>query len=294
MNNETLNELLKEVNMKMLHAFTFISSREKMHPDGQKQFEACLHRVQHTIATQQPSEISGINNEDINNLRDALCEMAGDMNLLTQQLQASFPKRESASEISEKVIISEDDGCFAIHYPAKNIMLVIDKDGEVTLSKKENGSYANSAKPLAPTVRGTREIPGDMRQQLIDAIGADQGWEESAVHMTDNVVLPIIAPFLKQKSASEIPLLDPDMPSQELRLHMGEMTAQEVRTARAAIRWANSSRAPKREYRKLDVGDYFDDVWPNSKDRVGDTGKKNHAFLQYVLEVINRIEGGAS
>lgn len=34
-------------------------------------------------------------------------------------------------------------------------------------------------------------------------------------------------------------MLDPDMPAQELRLHMGEMTAQEVRTARAAIRWAN-------------------------------------------------------
>lgn len=35
-------------------------------------------------------------------------------------------------------------------------------------------------------------------------------------------------------------MLDPDMPAQELRLHMGEMTAQEMRTARAAIRWANS------------------------------------------------------
>lgn len=35
-------------------------------------------------------------------------------------------------------------------------------------------------------------------------------------------------------------LLDPDMPAQELRLHMGEITAQEERTARAAIRWANS------------------------------------------------------
>jgi hypothetical protein len=34
--------------------------------------------------------------------------------------------------------------------------------------------------------------------------------------------------------------LDPDMPAQEMRLHMGEMTAQEMRTARAAIRWANS------------------------------------------------------
>ena len=35
-------------------------------------------------------------------------------------------------------------------------------------------------------------------------------------------------------------LLDPDMPAQEMRLHMGEMSAQEMRTARAAIRWANA------------------------------------------------------
>lgn len=34
--------------------------------------------------------------------------------------------------------------------------------------------------------------------------------------------------------------LNPDMPMQELLLHMGELTAAEIRTARAAIRWANS------------------------------------------------------
>ena len=37
--------------------------------------------------------------------------------------------------------------------------------------------------------------------------------------------------------------LDPDMPAQELRLCLGEMTAQEMRTARAAIRWANATMA---------------------------------------------------
>jgi hypothetical protein len=39
--------------------------------------------------------------------------------------------------------------------------------------------------------------------------------------------------------------LDPDMPAQQLRLHMGEMTAQEMRTARAAIRWANTRLASR-------------------------------------------------
>jgi hypothetical protein len=35
-------------------------------------------------------------------------------------------------------------------------------------------------------------------------------------------------------------LLDPEMSASNLRLHMGELTAQEIRTARAAIAWANS------------------------------------------------------
>lgn len=45
-------------------------------------------------------------------------------------------------------------------------------------------------------------------------------------------------------------LLDPEMPADEIRLHMGEMSAQELRTTRAAIGWANAvargtARAPK-------------------------------------------------
>lgn len=35
-------------------------------------------------------------------------------------------------------------------------------------------------------------------------------------------------------------LLNPDMPADELRLHMGELTSDEVLVARAAIRWANT------------------------------------------------------
>lgn len=36
--------------------------------------------------------------------------------------------------------------------------------------------------------------------------------------------------------------LNPDMPVQELRLHMGELTSDEVLVARSAIRWANSQK----------------------------------------------------
>lgn len=45
------------------------------------------------------------------------------------------------------------------------------------------------------------------------------------------------------KQQCDVCLLDPDMPSQELKLHMGELTATEERTARAAIRWANTNKA---------------------------------------------------
>ena len=39
---------------------------------------------------------------------------------------------------------------------------------------------------------------------------------------------------------AETKALDPDMPAEELRLHMGELTESEVLVARAAIRWANT------------------------------------------------------
>jgi hypothetical protein len=45
-------------------------------------------------------------------------------------------------------------------------------------------------------------------------------------------------------------LLDPEMPAAEVRLHMGELSAQELRNVRAAIGWANAvargtARAPR-------------------------------------------------
>lgn len=43
-----------------------------------------------------------------------------------------------------------------------------------------------------------------------------------------------------QADADITPTLNPDMPAQELRLYMGELTASEMRVARAAIRWANN------------------------------------------------------
>lgn len=42
-------------------------------------------------------------------------------------------------------------------------------------------------------------------------------------------------------------MLNPDMPADELRLHMGELTPEEVLIARAAIAWANNAMIKKPE-----------------------------------------------
>lgn len=50
-------------------------------------------------------------------------------------------------------------------------------------------------------------------------------------------------------------MLNPDMPTQELRLHMGELTEDEVLVARAAIRWANS------QAEQPDAAERGDAIW---------------------------------
>lgn len=62
----------------------------------------------------------------------------------------------------------------------------------------------------------------------------DYTWEDIAMLVQESRMLKSIPKGL----------LNPQMPAQELRLHMGELTASELRTARAAIRWANSVMRP--------------------------------------------------
>lgn len=47
------------------------------------------------------------------------------------------------------------------------------------------------------------------------------------------------------QSVANKEILDPDMPMQELRLHMGEISNSESLVAKAAIRWANSAKQPQ-------------------------------------------------
>lgn len=57
-----------------------------------------------------------------------------------------------------------------------------------------------------------------------------------------------------EASSNLYQLLNPDMPDQELRLHMGELTVSEVRVARAAIAWANTRMEANTEAEELAKG----------------------------------------
>lgn len=57
-------------------------------------------------------------------------------------------------------------------------------------------------------------------------------------HLADNKPSPTI--HNETCDQQDTNKLNPDMPTQELLLHMGELTRNEIRVARAAIRWANT------------------------------------------------------
>ena len=86
----------------------------------------------------------------------------------------------------------------------------------------------------------------------------DDELEAMAVKLTDYAMdqLPLdAASMLRACKGVTVPeALDPDMPAQALKLHMGEMSAAEQRTARAAIRWANSRRSPATDVREAVLG----------------------------------------
>lgn len=62
----------------------------------------------------------------------------------------------------------------------------------------------------------------------------------AACDLYDLLGLPNFRPGQEPVPPAQEAQLNPDMPTQELRLHMGELTTDEVLVARAAIRWANS------------------------------------------------------
>lgn len=85
--------------------------------------------------------------------------------------------------------------------------------------------------------------------------------------------------------------LDPDMPADQLRLHMGELTPNEVLVARAAIRWANTRNVqPVTDAERQQALDYADGMIERLKSegvRLSDGG-------QYGLKVWETIRRALS
>lgn len=81
-----------------------------------------------------------------------------------------------------------------------------------------------------------------------------QEWVETQIRFKQKRHKFLVFRWLKQQNTTELCLLEailriykdsrqealnPDMPADELRLHLGELTENEVHVARAAIRWVN-------------------------------------------------------
>jgi len=73
-----------------------------------------------------------------------------------------------------------------------------------------------------------------------------------------------------QKSLAAPPVqgaqLNPDMPVQELRLHMGELTTDEVLVARAAIRWTNSQQEARVPLTEKQISKLWSDAHNDTSD----------------------------
>ena len=91
----------------------------------------------------------------------------------------------------------------------------------------------------------TSLAPTDAETETCKCCG--EGSARIRVHRECNTCTSVyagVAEHRLQKSLAAPPVqeaqLNPDMPVQELRLHMGELTTDEVLVARASIRWANT------------------------------------------------------
>lgn len=87
-------------------------------------------------------------------------------------------------------------------------------------------------------------LPDDYELGCIEDSRASPSFRIRVGHIRRLAATPLSPIPIADNPAGEtvVNALDPDMPAQEMRLHMGELSAQEMRAARAAIRWANSRR----------------------------------------------------
>lgn len=75
-------------------------------------------------------------------------------------------------------------------------------------------------------------------------------------------------------------LVDPDMPAEDLRLHMGELHSRELPIVRAAIRWANSAAQARIEAVRRETVEAVAREWLASYD---DARNPDYAFADRML-----------
>jgi hypothetical protein len=56
------------------------------------------------------------------------------------------------------------------------------------LKNSDNPATENDCSMAYPLSASAPTTRGDLREQLIEALGLSEGWEETAVHVADNVV----------------------------------------------------------------------------------------------------------
>ena len=120
-------------------------------------------------------------------------------------------------------------------YPDRESWFVSNRAKGITVGQLRTLTQSEPIKPeINADIAGVREALGKMARIHDQVMGNNAYIAFERILRTRSS--PTIATDTKQ--------LDPGMPTQELRLHMGELTANEVRVARAAIAWANSALSP--------------------------------------------------
>lgn len=134
-----------------------------------------------------------------------------------------------------------DGACGAVDYLAAQGYLKQPKTMHIEETCIENAENLTDGDPNVKSVNMTQSS-GAVAWQVIywdgsksKCVYSDEKDAQHCADMLDGTIKPLYSAPVADKADA----LDPDMPTQELLLHMGELSANEIRVARAAIRWAN-------------------------------------------------------
>lgn len=143
-----------------------------------------------------------------------------------------FEKEEYAIAVFENLKTTKQEALYD-HPPASDALLV------ALMLAKDCVTYmrGKGIVSCAAFLRGNKD--GKLAVTIaLDKMDATLANIDEAIKLADNKPSPTI--HNETCDQPGINKLNPDMPTQELLLHMGELTRNEIKVARAAIRWANT------------------------------------------------------